>query len=73
MHSNLIELSDEIREYCLENKRVYKYVIKINNVNKSRGTALLTAPFSSLPEMYANTALVCQGKEVDEFYRMFMK
>lgn len=59
--------------YCQNNKRVSKYVVKINENNKSKGTALLTSPFTSLPEMYSNTTLISHGIDVDTFYHKLLR
>ncbi len=42
-------------------------------MNRSKGTALLTFPFSSLPEMYSCTNVVCEGITVDEFYHVLLR
>lgn len=72
-HQNLINFAGEVSQFCESNKRTFKYIVKIDNRNKSKGTALLTAPFLSLPEMYSNTALICEGTDVDTFYHTLVK
>lgn len=54
-------------------KRTNKFIVKINGRYRSVGLALLTYPFSSLPEMYTNTTLINQGYTVDEFYHQLIK
>lgn len=50
-------------------------MIKINNYHFSSGVALLTYPFSSLPEMYTNTALVqpFYFKSIEKYYSELTK
>jgi hypothetical protein len=47
--------------------------VKINGRNRSKGCALLSYPFTSLPEMYSCTNVICEGVTVDEFYRLLLK
>ena len=46
---NLTALSDDIIAYCEGLKRRRQLIIKINGKNRSKGCALLSYPFTSLP------------------------
>lgn len=55
---NVFQLSNVLIRYFESHKKHRKYVLKINNHHFSSGLALLTYPFSSLPEMYGSSVLV---------------
>jgi hypothetical protein len=62
---NLTALSDDIIAYCDGLKRRRQFIVKIDGKNRSKGCALLTYPFTSLPEMYSCTNVVSEGHTVD--------
>jgi hypothetical protein len=53
-----LTLSSSLVSFCENHKRYKNYVIKVNGSYQSRGIGLLTFPFSSLPEIYSNTAFI---------------